>query len=128
MKLLNKLKQHQFLLEELVKRDFNKKYRRTALGVVWSILSPLIMLFTMRIIFINLLGNTTPHFTVFLFSGIIVFSYFSDASKGGMQAIAGSAGIFTKVAVPKYLFILSKNVQAFVNFLLTLFVWHRHNF
>lgn len=123
MKLLKKIKQHQFLLEEMVKRDFNKKYRRTVLGVAWSILSPLMMLFTMRFIFINLLGRDTPHYTIFLFSGLIVFNYFNSATKSGMKSIAGSAGIFTKVTVPKYLFLISTNIQSTINFAMSLAVY-----
>ena len=120
MKLLKKLKQHQFLLEELVKRDFTKKYKRTVLGVAWSILSPLLMLFVLKLIFTHFFGRDTPHFTVYLFCGNIIYTYFSDATKGGMSTIMENSGIFTKVNVPKYLFLLSKNVQAFVNFLIIL--------
>ena len=123
MKLIKTLKQHQFLFEELVKRDFNKKYKRTVLGVLWSILSPLLMLFVMKMVFTQLLGRTTPHYTIYLFCGYIIFNYFSEATKGGMSALMSNAGIFTKVNVPKHLFVLSKNVQSFVNFLLILVVF-----
>jgi len=123
MKLINQLKRHQFLLEELVKRDFNRKYKRAVLGVLWSVLAPLLTLLVMKLVFTQFFGRNTPHFTTYLFCGNIVFSYFSDASRGGMSSIMGNAPIFTKVNVPKYLFILSRNIQAFVNFLLTLILF-----
>ena len=123
MELIKKLKQHQFLFEELVKRDFNKKYKRTVLGVVWSVLGPLLTLFVMKLVFTQFFGRTTPHFTIYLFCGHLIFTYFSEATKGGMSTIMGNAGIFTKVNVPKYLFLLSKNVQSFINFLLILAVF-----
>lgn len=123
MELINTLKRHQFLLEELVKRDFNKKYKRAVLGVAWSLLAPLLMLLVMKLVFTEFFGRDTPHYLIYLFCGYTIYGYFSEATKGGMSAIMGNAGIFTKVNVPKYLFLLSKNVQAFVNYLLILVIF-----
>ena len=115
-----RIARYHFLLEELVKRDFKKKYKRTVLGMAWSMLSPLMMLLVMRIVFTQFFGRTTPHYTTYLFCGNLIFSYFKESTTQGMQAIMGNASIFTKVTAPKYLFLLSKNVQTFINFLLTL--------
>lgn len=116
------VKKHQFLFEELVKRDFKRKYKRTILGVGWSLLSPLLTLLVMRLIFTQFFGRNTPHYTIYIFCGNVVWTYFSEATKSGMQALMENAKIFSKVNVPKYLFLLSKNVQAFINFLLTLII------
>ena len=67
--MIQKLKRHQFLFEELVKRDFKKKYKRTVLGMAWSILSPLLTLLVMKMVFTQFLGRTTPHYTTYLFCG-----------------------------------------------------------
>jgi len=120
---LKKLKEYQFLFEELIKRDFKKKYKRTILGMVWSVLSPLLMLLVMRLVFTQFFGRTMNHYTTFLFCGTLVFSYFSESTSEGMSSLVGNAGIFTKVNVPKYLFLLSKNVQTLINFGLTLIVF-----
>ncbi|MCI9155565.1 MAG: ABC transporter permease [Lawsonibacter sp.] len=121
--ILDKQKQHRFLFEELVKRDFKKKYKRTVLGMAWSILSPLLQLAVMTLVFTQFFGRNTPHYMIYIFCGNLVFSFFSDATKGGMGTIMGNSGIFTKVNVPKYLFLLSRNVQAFINFCLVLIVF-----
>lgn len=121
--MLKKLKKHQFLFEELVKRDFKKKYKRTVLGMAWSVLSPLLMLLVMTLVFTQLLGRNTPHYTIYLFCGLLIFNFFSDATHGGMGAIMNNSGIFTKVNVPKYLFLLSRNIQALINFGLILVVF-----
>lgn len=121
--MFQKLKRYQFLFEELVKRDFKKKYKRTVLGMGWSVLSPLLQLMVMSLVFSHLLGRDTPHFTIYLFCGNLIFTFFSDATKGGMGTIMGNASIFTKVNVPKYLFLLSRNVQALINFGLILGVF-----
>lgn len=120
--MLKKMRQYQFLFEELVKRDFKKKYKRTVLGMGWSLLSPLLTLLVMKLVFTQFFGRTTPHYTIYIFCGNIVFSYFTEATKGGMTALMENSKIFTKVNIPKYLFLLSKNIQAFVSFLLTLVV------
>jgi len=116
------MRQYQFLFEELVKRDFKKKYKRTVLGMGWSLLSPLLMLLVMKLVFTQFFGRTTPHYTIYIFCGNLIFTYFTEATKGGMSALMENAKIFTKINVPKYLFLLSKNIQAFISFLLTLVV------
>ena len=121
--MLQKLKTHQFLFEELVKRDFKKKYKRTVLGMAWSVLSPLLTLLVMRLVFTQFFGRNTPHYTTYLFCGNLVYSYFSEASNQGMSSLMENAAIFTKVNVPKYMFLLSKNVQCLINFGLTLCVF-----
>lgn len=122
-KYIQKYKQYQFLFEELVKRDFKKRYVRSWLGVLWSILSPLCQLLVMRLVFTRFFGRTTPHYTIYLFSGTIIFSFFSEATQGGMTSLADNASIFTKINVPKYLFLFAKNTQSLLNFLLILLVY-----
>ena len=118
-----KLKRHQFLFEELVKRDFKAKYKRTVLGMAWSILSPLLMLLVMRLVFTQFFGRNMEHYTTYLFCGNLIFSYFSESTSQGMTSLMGNAAIFTKVNVPKYLFLFSKNVQTLINFGLTMIVF-----
>ena len=120
---MQKYKKYKFLFEELVKRDFKKKYKRTVLGVGWSLLSPLLHLFVMRLVFTQFFGRTTEHYTTYLFCGHMIFSYFNESTTQGMTSLIGNAGIYTKINVPKYLFLLSKNVQTLLNFSLTFCVF-----
>ena len=121
--MLQKMKKYQFLFEELVKRDFKKKYKRTVLGMAWSLLSPLLMLLVMRLVFTQFFGANMEHYTTYLFCGTLVFSCFSEATGLGMTSLLENADVFSKVNVPKYLFLLSKNVQSLINFGLTLCVF-----
>ena len=126
-----RMSRERFMFEELVKRDFKKKYKRTILGMGWSILNPLLTLLVMRLVFTQFFGRTVNHYTIYMFAGNLMFSYFRESTNGGMNALTGNASIFTKVNVPKYLFVLSKNVSSIINFLLTLvvfflFVWIDH--
>lgn len=122
-KVIEPLQKHWFLFQELVKRDFKKKYKGTVLGMAWSILSPLLRLFVMRLVFTQFFGRDTPHYTTYLFAGNLVFSFFSESTKGGMGSVLSNASIFGKINVPKYLFLLSKNVSTLINFGLTLIVF-----
>ena len=106
--MIEKIKKHQFLFEELVKRDFKKKYKRTVLGMAWSILSPLLTLLVMRLVFTQFFGRNTPHYTIYLFCGNLVFAFFNESTTQGMSSLMSNASIFTKVNVPKYLFLFSK--------------------
>ncbi|MCI8453773.1 MAG: ABC transporter permease [Lachnospiraceae bacterium] len=121
--MIQRIKQYQFLFEELVKRDFKRKYKRTVLGMAWSILSPLFMLLVMRLVFTQFFGRDTPYYTTYLFCGNLVFAYFNESTSQGMTSLIGNAGIFTRVNLPKYLFLFSKNVQTLLNFGLTLCVF-----
>lgn len=120
---IEKLQKHQFMFEELVKRDFKQKYKRTMLGMGWSLVSPLLQLLVMRLVFTRFFGRTMEHYTTYLFAGNLFFSYYREATTGGMNALMSNASIFSKINVPKYLFLLSKNVSAIINFSITLVVF-----
>lgn len=115
--------QYSFLFEELVKRDFKKKYKRTTLGMLWSILSPLCMLLIMRIVFTQFFGRDMPYFTTYLFAGNIVYSYIRESTMGGMVSLMGNSSIISKVAIPKYIFVFSSNVSTLINFLITVIIF-----
>lgn len=121
--MIQRIRQYGFLFEELVKRDFKKKYKRTFLGVFWSMLSPLLQLLVMNVVFRNFFGRDTPHYTIYLFTGNLIYTFFRDATTQGMSALEANSGIFSKINVPKYMFLLSKNVAATINFLLTLVIY-----
>ena len=121
--MIQKMKRYQFLFEELVKRDFKKKYKRTVLGMAWSLLSPLLTLLVMRLVFTQFFGETMEHYTTYLFCGNLIFACFSESTGLGMTSLLENADIFSKVNVPKYLFLLSKSIQGMINFGLTLLVF-----
>lgn len=121
--MIERFRKNQFLFEELIKRDFKKKYKRTALGMLWSLLSPLFMLLVMALVFTQFFGHTTEHYIIYMFAGNLIFSYFKEATSAGMSSLVVNSSIFTKVNVPKYMFLLSRNVSALINFGLTLVIF-----
>ena len=121
--MFKEFKKHKFLLEELIKRDFKKKYKRSVLGMGWSVLSPLLMLLVMRLVFTKIFGHGIEHYTTYLFCGNLVFAFFNESTTQGMSSLMSNTSIFSKVNVPKYLFLLSKNMQTLLNFAITLVVF-----
>ena len=96
------------LLVELVARDIKIKYRRSVLGVLWTLLNPLFMMIILSVVFSNLFKFDVENFPLYLLSGQVIFNFFSDATTSSMNSIIGSAGLIKKIYVPKYLFVLSR--------------------
>lgn len=111
---------YEFLFSELVKRDFKKKYKRTVLGVFWSMLGPLLQLLVLALVFTQFFGRDMEHFIIYLFAGKLVFLYFKESTTSGMLSLTANANIITKINVPKFIFLLSKNVASLLTFGLTL--------
>lgn len=103
------------LLGELVARDIKIKYRRSVLGVLWTLLNPLCMMIILSVVFSNLFKFDIENFPLYILSGQVVFNFFSDATNGALSSIIGSAPLIKKVYVPKYLFVLSRVFSSFIN-------------
>ncbi len=103
------------LLQELVARDIKIKYRRSVLGVLWTLLNPLFMMIILSIVFSNLFKFDIENFPLYLLCGQIVFNFYSDATTSSMSAIINNASLIKKVYVPKYLFVLSRVFSSFIN-------------
>lgn len=116
------LKKYSFLLKQLVSRDFKVKYKRSVLGIVWSLLYPVLTMVVMSIIFSNVFRMSTPgvNYLAYLMSGLVMFNYFSEATNSAMSSVVANFGLLNKVYIPKYIFPLSKCLFVGINFLLTL--------
>lgn len=119
-KYIEYIDRNRFLFEELVKRDFKKKYKRTVLGLLWSVLSPLVMLSVMSFVFSQFFGRNIEYYVLYILAGQIVFAYFAESTNTGMVALLNNANIFSKINLPKYLFVFSRNITALINFCLIL--------
>lgn len=115
-------KKYSFLLQQLVNRDFKVKYKRSVLGVVWSLLYPLLTMAVMAVVFSNVFKMSTPgvSYLAYLLSGLVMFNYFSEASNLAMSSVVANFGLLNKIYIPKYIFPLSKCLFVGINFLLSL--------
>ena len=114
------LKRYSYLLWEMVVRDIKVKYKKSTLGLMWSVLNPLLMMIVMTIVFSTLFKSDIKNFPIYLLIGQITFSFFSDATNMAMMSIITNGSLLKKVYIPKYIFPASKTIFALVNFLFSL--------
>lgn len=116
------LEKYKFLLGQLISRDFKVKYKRSVLGIVWSLLYPILTMAVMAVVFSNVFKFSTPgvNYLVYLLTGLIMFNYFNEASNLSMSSVVANFSLINKIYIPKYIFPLSKCLFVGINFLLTL--------
>lgn len=109
-----------FLMGQMISRDFKIKYKRSALGVLWSFLNPLLTMAVQYLVFSTLFKSSIPYYPVYLLSGIICYSYFCEGAGNGLLSITGNTSLLTKVYIPKYIFPVSRTLSSGINFILSL--------
>lgn len=105
------------LLGELIARDIKTKYRKSVLGVLWTLLNPLFMMIILSVVFSNLFKFDVEYFPVYLLSGQLIFNFYSEATTASMSAIMDNGSLLKKIYVPKYLFVLSRVFSSTINLL-----------
>lgn len=110
-----------FILRELVSKDFKLKYRRSVLGVIWSVLNPLLMMLVMSLVFSFFLRyDNIEHYPLYLIVANITWQVFADSTNAGMMSIIDAAPLLKKVRVKKSVFPVEKVLFSLVNFLFSL--------
>lgn len=115
------VEQKKFLLKQLIYRDFKSRYKKAALGVLWSMLSPLLFFAAQAIVF-SVLFDRGEHYISYLITGNIVFHYFTDATTNSMFALQANGGIISKIKVDKQIFLFSRSISCLINFGLTMII------
>lgn len=108
------------LLMELVRRDIKKKYRRSILGYVWSLLNPLLMMLVVSAVFSYIFRNNIQNFKIYLIIGQTIYAYFSGATNQAMESLIHNGSLLTKVYIPKVIFPFASVMFEFVNLLYSL--------
>lgn len=114
---IQNFKKFQPLLNELIARDIKIKYRKSVLGVLWTLLNPLFMMIILSIVFMNLFRFDVEYFPVYLLSGQLIFNFYSESTNTSMSAIMDNGPLIKKIYVPKYLFVLSRVSSSTINLL-----------
>jgi ABC-type polysaccharide/polyol phosphate export permease len=108
------------VLEELVKRDLKVRYKRSVLGIFWTMLNPLLMMLITTIVFSNLFRGSIDKFPIYVLSGYLVWTFFSQSTTAASSSVLDSSGLSRKVYLPPALFPLACIVSALVNLALSL--------
>lgn len=113
-------RRYKFLIKQLVSRDFKIKYKRSILGYLWSFLNPLLTMVVQYIVFSTIFRSDIKNFPVYLLSGVVFFSFFTEAVSQGLTSIVGNASLITKVYVPKYIYPVTKVISSSINLFISL--------
>ncbi len=116
-------KKYQYLLKELVSKNVKLKYRNSWLGIFWSFLQPLLNMVVLSVVFEGIFGRSSDGvicYPVFLFTGRLMFEFFTASTKKAMMSFRTNATIIKKVYVPKYMYPLSGVLSNFVTFSISL--------
>lgn len=107
---------YSFLLKQLVMRDFKTKYKRSALGMAWSFVNPLLTMMVQYVVFSTLFKSNIPNYPVYLLTGIVFFTFFNECLTLGMTSITSNASLIKKVYIPKYIYPVSRIFSSLINF------------
>lgn len=111
---------YNFLIRQLVARDFKTKYKRSVLGMFWSFLNPLLTMSIQYVVFSTFFKSDIPNFIIYLLCGIICFNFFNESTTMCLMSILGNSSLINKVYVPKYIYPFSRTLSSCVNLLLSL--------
>ena len=121
-KYIDSFRKYRFLLRELVKKGIKLKYRRSYLGIIWTLLEPLMEMAVLSVVFSAMYGKDDRSFPVYILTGRLLYSFFSQGTKTAMRSIRANGGMIKKVYVPKYMYPLSCVIFNFIIFLISLIV------
>ena len=109
------LYKNRFVLYELVRKNVKTQYRNSILGMLWTVLNPLLNMLVMWLIFSKFFGRGDPLYPIYLLTGNILFACLSSATNGALQSIVNNRGMLTRIKIDSYLFPLSSTLSALVN-------------
>jgi ABC-2 type transport system permease protein len=117
-------KKNKALLYELVITDFKLRYQNSFLGYAWSLLKPLGLFSVIYVVFTKVFrfGDSVPNFPVYLLLGIVLWSFFLEATGGALNSIVGRGDLIRKISFPKYIIVISGTISALINLFLSLAV------
>lgn len=117
-------KRNRALISELVRSDFKLRYQGSILGYLWSLLRPLLLFGVLYVVFTKIVkvGNDIPHYPSYLLLGLVLWTFFVEATMSGMNAITGRGDLIRKVSIPKYTIVISTTLSALVNLCLNMIV------
>ena len=124
-KFLSDFFKYRYLLSEIVRRNIKVQYRDSFLGIVWTLLQPLLVTIVLALVFGGFFGKSSSgagNYVVYLLCGRLLYDFFSLSTKRAMRSVRLSAGVIKKVYVPKYMYPLGDVISCFITFLISLIV------
>lgn len=111
-----KFMQYWFVIQELSGREIKRKYARSFLGIIWSVLNPLLTMVVLSMVFTYIFRRSIENYPIYLLCGQIVYTLFSGITNASMTALVDNKNMLIKVKFPRMIFPLSRGVTALANF------------
>lgn len=111
-----------YFLRNLVARDLKVRYKGSVLGLLWSLMNPLLMMLVFYLVFTFAFKINIPHFPVFLLCGLVPWNFFAVSISNATGSIIGQAGLVKKVAFPREILPLASNLANLVHFSIGLLI------
>ncbi|MGN0431907.1 MAG: ABC transporter permease, partial [Lachnospiraceae bacterium] len=109
-------KQYLFVIRELVSREIKRKYARSYLGILWSVLNPLLSMAVMSMIFSTIFKRSIENFPIYYLTGSIFWALFTGSTNAAMTALVDNKNMLIKVKLPMSIFPLARSCTALANF------------
>lgn len=120
MKLFKNFFKYKFLLAELVKKGIKLKYRKSYLGILWSLIEPLLTMFVLAYVFGTIFHNSDPLWSLYILSGRLIFTAYQNTTKAALTSIRSNSSMIKKVYVPKYMYPFSSVLFNYLLFIISL--------
>jgi homopolymeric O-antigen transport system permease protein len=117
---LREIFEYRSLLRDLVARDLKVRYKRSALGIVWTMLNPLLMMVVFTVVFAKFLRFPIEHFAIYFLCAFLLWTFFSQTTSWSTACFMGYAPLIRKIYLPKSVLILATVLSGVVNLLLSL--------
>ncbi len=108
------------LIYQLVRRDILTRYKRSVLGIAWTMLNPLGMMVVLTVAFSQIFRFDVPNYPVYILSGLVVWNYFSQTTTAAIASFVWGGGLLKRIYIPRSTFVLSSVGTGLVNLLLAL--------
>src|SRR3990170_6924227 len=111
------------LLKELALTDFKLRYKNSVLGYLWSLLKPLAIFGTLYFVYSIFIRFSEPYYSLFLLLGILLWTYFNEATINGMHSFVSKATLVTKMKIERRVIPLASNITSLLTLILNLVIF-----
>ncbi len=108
------------LLWQLVSRNIKTRYKRSVLGILWTMLNPLLMMMVLTLVFSSLFKFQLPHYATYALAGLALWNFFAQTTTGAMSELIWGGNLMHRIYLPRSIFAVSALGTSLVNLLLTL--------
>ncbi len=117
---LKELGKYRYLLGQLIRRDILTRYKRSVLGVAWTMLNPLGTMLILTFVFSNFFKSDVPHYPVYILSGLLAWNFFSQGTNASISGLVWGGNLLKRIYIPSTIFGVSAIGTALVNLVISI--------